>query len=74
VLDADAFACFQEDGTFSPSVAARFRECILSRGGTQEPMELYVKFRGQKPTIDALLRRNGIDTKQIKQYKTQKHE
>lgn len=73
VLDADAFACFQEDGTFSPRVAARFRECILSRGGTQEPMELYVKFRGQKPTIDALLRRNGIDPKQNKKYKTQKH-
>ena len=61
VLDADAFACFQQEGIFSPEVAARFRDCILSRGGTEPPMQLYRRFRGQEPTIEALLRRNGME-------------
>ena len=61
VLDADAFACFQQEGIFNPDVASRFRDCILSRGGTEPPMQLYHRFRGQEPTIDALLRRNGME-------------
>jgi peptidyl-dipeptidase Dcp len=59
-LDADAFALFQERGIFDPATAASFRENILSKGGTEHPMTLYVRFRGKKPTIEALLRRNGI--------------
>lgn len=60
VLDADAFSLFKEKGIFNPEVAASFRENILSKGGTEHPMTLYKRFRGQKPTIDALLIRNGI--------------
>ncbi len=60
VLDADAFARFKQEGIFNPEVAASFRENILSKGGTEHPMELYKRFRGQEPTIDALLKRNGI--------------
>ncbi len=60
VLDADAFALFQEKGIFNPEVAESFRKNILSRGGTEHPMTLYKRFRGQEPTIEALLRRNGI--------------
>ena len=60
VLDADAFSLFQEKGIFNSKVAQSFRDCILSKGGTELPMTLYKRFRGQGPTIDALLRRNGI--------------
>ena len=60
VLDADAFSLFQERGIFNTDVAASFRKNILSKGGTEPPMELYKRFRGQEPTIDALLTRNGI--------------
>lgn len=60
VLDADAFSVFKEKGIFNAEVAASFRENILSKGGTEHPMILYKRFRGQEPTIDALLRRNGI--------------
>lgn len=60
VLDADAFAAFQEEGIFNRDTAKRFRQELLSRGNTREPMDLYVNFRGRKPTIDALLRRDGI--------------
>ena len=60
VLDADAFSLFKGKGIFSTEVAQRFRDNILSRGGTEDPMTLYVSFRGQQPTIDALLKRNGI--------------
>ena len=60
VLDADAFAVFQAHGLFDPEVARSFRENILSKGGTEPPMTLYRRFRGQEPTIDALLKRNGI--------------
>ena len=60
VLDADAFACFKEEGIFNRETAKRFRDCVLSRGGTRPPMELYRDFRGKEPTIDALMRRNGI--------------
>ena len=60
ILDADAFAKFKENGIFDQTTAQSFRDNILSRGGAEHPMTLYVKFRGRKPTIDALLKRNGI--------------
>ena len=60
VLDADAFSVFKREGIFNPQTAQRFRDCVLSKGGTEHPMELYKKFRGSEPTIDALLKRNGI--------------
>ncbi|WP_455609732.1 M3 family metallopeptidase [Bacteroides rodentium] len=60
VLDADAFSLFKQTGIFNPETAASFRENILSKGGTEHPMTLYKRFRGQEPTIDALLIRNGI--------------
>ncbi|MBQ8452780.1 MAG: M3 family metallopeptidase [Prevotella sp.] len=60
VLDADAFAVFKHEGIFNPATAQRFRDCILSRGGTEHPMTLYKRFKGAEPTIDALLERNGI--------------
>lgn len=60
VLDADAFSLFKQKGIFNPEVATSFRENILSKGGTEHPMTLYKRFRGQEPTIDALLIRNGI--------------
>ena len=60
VLDADAFSVFQQEGIFNKETAARFRNEVLSRGGTEHPMTLYKRFRGGEPTIDALLRRNGI--------------
>lgn len=60
VLDADAFAYFQEKGIFNQEVAQKFKENILSKGGTQHPMELYKKFRGQEPSVDALLKRANL--------------
>ena len=60
VLDADAFSVFQQEGIFNTSTAARFRKEILSRGCSEHPMTLYKNFRGEEPSIDALLRRNGI--------------
>ena len=60
VLDADAFAVFKREGIFNQDTAQRFRDCILSKGGTEHPMTLYKRFRGGEPTIDALLERNGI--------------
>ena len=60
VLDADAFAVFKKEGIFNPLTAQRFRDCILSKGGTENPMVLYKRFKGSEPTIDALLKRNGI--------------
>lgn len=60
VLDADAFAVFKREGVFNRETAQRFRDCILSKGGTEHPMTLYKRFRGGEPTIDALLERNGI--------------
>jgi peptidyl-dipeptidase Dcp len=60
VLDADAFSVFQEKGIFNPEVANSFRTNVLSKGGTEHPMTLYKRFRGQEPSIDALLKRNGI--------------
>ncbi|MCQ2242863.1 MAG: M3 family metallopeptidase [Bacteroidaceae bacterium] len=60
VLEADAFSVFKEKGIFNTEVAQSFRDNILSKGGTKDPMELYIAFRGKEPTIDALLKRNGI--------------
>ena len=63
VLDADAFAVFKRHGIFDEKTAQSFRENILSKGGTENPMTLYKRFRGGEPTIDALLKRNGIKRK-----------
>ena len=60
VLDADAFALFKEEGIFNKKVADRFKGFVLSQGGTMDPMELYIKFRGQKPDPEALLKRAGL--------------
>jgi peptidyl-dipeptidase Dcp len=60
VLDADAFAYFQEKGIFDKEVATKFKENILSKGGTEPPMELYKRFRGHEPNADALLKRAGL--------------
>ena len=60
VLDADAFAVFKKHGIFDQETAQRFRDEILSKGGTEHPMTLYKNFKGSEPTIDALLKRNGI--------------
>ena len=60
VLSADAFAKFEETGIFDPASGQSFLHNILEKGGTQEPMELFIKFRGREPTIDALLRHSGI--------------
>jgi len=60
VLDADAFSVFKRHGIFNPKTAQSFRDNILSKGGTEHPMTLYKRFRGGEPTIDALLKRNGI--------------
>ena len=60
VLDADAFAVFKKHGIFDKQTAQSFRDNILSKGGTEHPMTLYKRFRKGEPTIDALLKRNGI--------------
>ncbi|MGL5635917.1 MAG: M3 family metallopeptidase, partial [Bacteroidales bacterium] len=60
VLDADAFALFKEKGIFNQDVANKFLETVLSQGGTVDPMVLYVQFRGQEPTVKALMERSGI--------------
>ena len=60
VLDADAFEYFKQEGIFNKKVAHKFKEFVLSQGGTQDPMELYKKFRGKEPNPEALLRRTGL--------------
>ncbi len=60
VLDADAFSLFKQNGIFNKDIAKSFRENILEKGGTEDPAILYKRFRGQEPTIDALLERTGI--------------
>ncbi|MBQ5937063.1 MAG: M3 family metallopeptidase [Bacteroidaceae bacterium] len=62
VLDADAFGLFLEKGIFDRETAQSFRKEILSKGGTADPMQLYVNFRGKEPDIKALLKRNNIQT------------
>lgn len=66
VLETDAFSVFKRDGIFSRNTAQRFRDCILSQGGTENPMTLYKRFRGQEPTIDAMLERDGIKARGAK--------
>lgn len=60
VLDADAFSLFLKNGLFDKATADSFRRNVLMKGGTEHPMTLYKRFRGQEPTIDALLERDGI--------------
>jgi peptidyl-dipeptidase Dcp len=60
VLDADAFEAFKANGIFDQSTAMAFRKNILEKGGTSDPMELYVRFRGQEPSPDAMLERKGL--------------
>ncbi len=60
VLDADAFEYFQKNGIFNKEIGTKFKEHILSKGGSEHPMELYKKFRGQEPDNEALLRRSGL--------------
>ena len=60
VLDADAFAYFQKEGIFNKEVATKFKDNVLSKGGTELPMELYKKFRGHEPNAEALLKRAGL--------------
>ena len=77
VLDADAFSVFRREGIFNRATATRFRNEVLSKGGTEHPMTLYKRFRGGEPTIQALLRRNGIspaNTPKKKKAKSKKDE
>lgn len=60
VLDADIFSKFKTDGIFNAETASQFRDIILSKGGTEKAMDVFVKFMGRKPEIDALMRRDGI--------------
>ena len=60
VLSSDAFGAFEEKGIFDRETGLRFLSTVLEQGGSREPMELFVEFRGREPTIDALLRHNGI--------------
>lgn len=60
ILDADAFSLFKQNGVLDRNTAQSFRDNVLSKGGTEHPMVLYIRFRGQEPTIEALLKRNGI--------------
>ncbi|MCW9015498.1 MAG: M3 family metallopeptidase [Kangiellaceae bacterium] len=60
VLSADAFSLFEEEGVMNPETGKKFRENILEKGGSEEPMDLFVKLRGRKPEIEPLLRHSGI--------------
>ncbi len=60
VLDADAFEAFKENGIFDKETATKFKENVLSKGGTEKPMDLYKKFRGKEPNANALLKRAGL--------------
>ncbi|MCG8525775.1 MAG: M3 family metallopeptidase [Opitutales bacterium] len=60
VLDADAFSKFKEDGLFNRETAASFRKNVLSKGGSDDPMKMYLEFRGHLPQTDALLKRKGF--------------
>jgi oligopeptidase A len=60
VLSADAFSLFEEAGVLSPEIGARFRDEVLARGGSRPALESFVAFRGRAPSLDALLRHNGM--------------
>ena len=60
VLDADAFEYFKENGVFNPKIGESFANNILSKGGTEDPMKLYQRFRGKEPNSEALLKRSGL--------------
>jgi len=60
VLSADAFSAFEETGIFNRDTGNKFLSSVLEQGGSREPMELFVEFRGREPTIDALLRHSGL--------------
>ncbi|MCM1349470.1 MAG: M3 family metallopeptidase [Firmicutes bacterium] len=60
VLDSDGFELFKEKGIFDPATAKKFKELVLEAGGTADPMDLYVTFRGHRPSVDALLRNRGL--------------
>ncbi len=60
VLDTDGFELFKQKGIFDPETARKFKEYVLEKGGSEDPMELYIRFRGQAPTVDALLRNRGL--------------
>lgn len=61
VLDTDGFELFKEKGIFDSATAKRFKETVLESGGSVDPMDLYVKFRGHRPSVDALLRNRGLE-------------
>lgn len=61
VLDADGFELFKEKGIFDPETAKKFKENVLEKGGSDDPMTLYVNFRGHEPSVDALLRNRGLE-------------
>jgi peptidyl-dipeptidase Dcp len=61
VLDADAFEAFEQNGLFDQATATSFRENILEKGGSEDPMVLYKRFRGREPKVDALLKRRGLN-------------
>jgi peptidyl-dipeptidase Dcp len=67
VLDADAFSYFTETGIFNSETADLFRKNILEKGGSEQPLDLYIRFRGKEPSIEALLKRSGL-TSQIKSF------
>jgi len=60
VLDADAFDYFKQNGIFNKEIATKFKDNILSKGGTEHPMVLYKRFRGQEPSVEPLLKRAGL--------------
>ena len=72
VLDTDGFELFKEKGIFDPATAKAFRENVLEKGGSVDPMELYINFRGQAPSVDALLRNRGLDDASINLKDTEK--
>jgi oligopeptidase A len=62
VLDADAFTRFKREGVYSRSVGEAFRRCVLERGDSADPMELYTSFMGREPSLDPLLERSGLQS------------
>ena len=65
VLDTDAFEAFKTTTLFNPEMAKSFRENVLEKGGTEDPMVLYKRFRGAAPSIEPLVRKRGLDQKAV---------